>query len=190
LLPVFRLQGVKLRGRIDARLHESELESPHVPLDPANPSAPCVRDWPPSDSSFARRDCGAGRQRAGYLQARGAQQEAIYNELTSTRKSKVRQFETYFRSIRSKLSQLAGSKEAIDAARSFRATFNELNRSDVPADLRGKVETWYGAQFIPGVQRLLGKEADVRRTCPPIPAAIIWSTTYLLARRQLAEGTR
>ena len=53
----------------------------------------------------------------GYLQARDALQEAIYNQLTSTRKSKVQQVETYFRTIRNELSQLAGSKEAIDAAR-------------------------------------------------------------------------
>src|SRR5215208_4945134 len=75
----------------------------------------------------------------GYLQARDALQEAIYNQLTFTRKSKVQQVETYFRTIRNELTQVAGSKEAIDAAQTFRATFNELNRSDVPVDLQRKV---------------------------------------------------
>src|SRR5262245_41028936 len=79
----------------------------------------------------------------GYLQARDALQEAIYNQLTSTRKSKVQQVETYFRTIRNELSQLAGSKEVIDAARAFGAAFNELNHTDEAAQELGieKIKT-------------------------------------------------
>ncbi len=117
----------------------------------------------------------------GYLQARDALQEAIYNQLTSTRKSKVQQVETYFRTIRNELSQLAGSKEAIDAARAFRATFNELNRGEVPADLRGKVDAWYGAQFMPGVQRLSATEADVKAYLPADAAGYYLQYHYLVA---------
>src|SRR4029450_3483152 len=72
----------------------------------------------------------------GYLQARDALQEAIYNQLTSTRKAKVQQVETYFRTIRNQLAQLSYSKEAIDAAKAFRATFQELDRADVASDLQ------------------------------------------------------
>src|SRR5215210_4674957 len=79
----------------------------------------------------------------GYLQARDALQEAIYNQLTSTRKSKVQQVETYFRTIR-----------------------NELNRTDVAADLQRKVDAWYGAEFMPGVRRLSAKEPDVKEYLP------------------------
>jgi hypothetical protein len=39
----------------------------------------------------------------GYLQARDALQESICNQLTATRKSKARQVETYFRTIRNEL---------------------------------------------------------------------------------------
>src|SRR4030095_10743674 len=106
-----------------------------------------------------------------YLQARDALQEAIYNQLTSTRKSKVQQVETYFSTIRNELSQLANSKEALDAARTFRATFNELNRTDVPADLLRKVDAWYGAEFMPGVRRLTAKEPDVKAYLPVDRAA-------------------
>ncbi len=36
----------------------------------------------------------------GYMRARDALEESIYNQLTSTRKSKARQVETYFHTIR------------------------------------------------------------------------------------------
>lgn len=122
------------------------------------------------------------------LQVRDALQEAIYNQLTSTRKSKVQQVETYFRTIRNELSQLAGSKEAIDAARAFRATFNELDRTDVPADLRGKVDAKYGAQFMPGVQRLSATEADVKAYLPVDAAGYYLHTTTSSPTRSRPSG--
>src|SRR6185436_18379506 len=56
----------------------------------------------------------------GYMRARDALQDSIYNQLTTARKSKARQIETYFRTIRNELSQLAAAKMTIDAARAFR----------------------------------------------------------------------
>src|SRR5438270_7861865 len=65
----------------------------------------------------------------GYMRARDALEESIYNQLTGARKSKARQVETYFRTIRNELSQLAAAKMTIDAARNFRAGFDELEQS-------------------------------------------------------------
>ena len=55
----------------------------------------------------------------GYVQAREALEESIYNQLTTARKSKARQIEVYFRTIRNELSHLAAAKMTIDAARGF-----------------------------------------------------------------------
>ncbi|MBI2738496.1 MAG: HAMP domain-containing protein [Rhodospirillales bacterium] len=127
----------------------------------------------------------------GYLQARDALREAIYNQLTSTRKSKVQQVETYFRTIRNELAQLSYSKEAIDAARVFRTTFQELDRTDVrsnvPADLEHKVDDWYGAQFMPGVRRLSAKEPDVKAYLPVDRAAYYLQYHYIVANPYPAE---
>ncbi len=88
-----------------------------------------------------------------------------------TRKSKVQQVETYFRTIRNELSQLAYSKEAVDAARAFRATFNELNRTDVPVDLQRKVDAWYGtavpARPATPVGQGAGHQGVPSRSMPP-----------------------
>lgn len=94
----------------------------------------------------------------GYMQARDALQEAIYNQLTATRKSKTQQVETYFRTIRNELSQLASSKMSIEAAREFRAAYDELDRSDFDFTLRRKVGDCYSTQYLPERRRILGRE--------------------------------
>jgi class 3 adenylate cyclase len=123
----------------------------------------------------------------GYIRARDALQESIYNQLTATRKSKVRQVETYFRTIRNELSQLATSKMAVDAAREFRATFDELERTDVPFELRRQVGDWYATQFLPEMQRVLGKEPNVNDYLPVGPAAYYLQYHYIVANPHPAD---
>src|SRR5262245_36811624 len=115
----------------------------------------------------------------GYMRARDALQESIYNELTATRKSKARQVETYFRTIRSELSQLASSKMVIDAAREFRAGFDALDRADVTPDIRRKVTDWYNAEKLPEMRRVLGKEPN--DYLPVGPAAYYLQYYYIVA---------
>jgi hypothetical protein len=45
----------------------------------------------------------------GYVRARDALQETIYNQLTAARRTKARQVENYFRTIRNELQVLAAS---------------------------------------------------------------------------------
>jgi len=123
----------------------------------------------------------------GYMRARDALQESIYNQLTATRKSKARQVETYFRTIRNELSQLAVSKMAIDAVRGVNAGFDELDRSDVPFDIRRKVGDWYEVQFVPDLRRVLGKEPNVNDYLPVGPAAYYLQYHYIVANPYPAE---
>jgi len=123
----------------------------------------------------------------GYMRARDALQESIYNQLTATRKSKARQVETYFRTIRNELSQLAVSKMAIDAARGFNAGFDELDRSDVPFDIRRKVGDWYEEQFLPDMRRILGHEPNVNDYLPIGPAAYYLQYHYIVANPYPAD---
>jgi class 3 adenylate cyclase len=123
----------------------------------------------------------------GYMRARDALQESIYNQLTATRKSKARQVETYFRTIRNELSQLAVSKMAIDAARGFNAGFDELEQSDVPFDVRRLVGDWYDSQFMPDMRRVLGKEPNVNDYLPIGPAAYYLQDHYIVANPYPAD---
>ena len=129
----------------------------------------------------------------GYMRARDALQESIYNQLTASRKSKARQIETYFRTIRNELSQLATAKMTVDAAREFRAGFDELEQSDVPFEVRRKVGDWYAADFLPEMSRVLGKELNINDYLPVGPAAYYLQYHYIVAnpypkdRRKLVD---
>jgi class 3 adenylate cyclase len=117
----------------------------------------------------------------GYLRARDALEASIYNQLTTGRKSKARQVETYFRTIRNELSQLATAKMTIDAAREFRAGFDELERSDVPFEVRRKVGDWYEMDFLREMRRVLGKELNINDYLPVGPAAYYLQYHYIVA---------
>src|SRR5471032_118402 len=64
----------------------------------------------------------------GYVRARDALEETIYNQLTAARESKARQVETYFRNIRNDLRLLAASKMVVEGARDFRTAFEQLDQ--------------------------------------------------------------
>jgi class 3 adenylate cyclase len=123
----------------------------------------------------------------GYMRARDALEESIYNQLTATRKSKARQVETYFRTIRNELSQLAVSKMAVDAARGFNAGFDALDRADVPFDLRRQVGDWYETQFMPDMRRILGHAPNLNDYLPVGPAAYYLQYHYIVANPYPAD---
>ncbi|MGQ0580334.1 MAG: adenylate/guanylate cyclase domain-containing protein [Reyranella sp.] len=129
----------------------------------------------------------------GYIRARDALEQAIYNQLTATRETKARQIETYFRTIRNELSQLATAKMTIDAAREFRAGFNDLEQTDVPFDLRRKVGDWYGVDFLREMSGVLGKALNINDYLPVGPAAYYLQYHYIVTnpypkdRRKLVD---
>src|SRR5262245_32984501 len=116
----------------------------------------------------------------GYLHARDALQEAIYKQLTTARKSKARQVETYFRTIRNELSHLATTQMVIDASRGFNSGFDELERTKVAPELSAKVEAWYTDKFAPQLQRVLGKPPDIKELLPIGPAATYLQYYYIV----------
>lgn len=102
----------------------------------------------------------------GYFRAREALEEAIYDQLTTARRAKSNQIETYFRRTRADLTLLATSKMVVDATREFRAAFSELEQADVPFDVRRKVGNWYEAEFLPRMREVLGKEPNINDYLP------------------------
>ena len=116
----------------------------------------------------------------GYVRAHEALQESIYNQLTMARKSKARQIETYFATIRNELSQLAAAKMTVDAAREFRAGFEELDRADVPFELRRKVGDWYEADFMAEMRRIDARDLNINDYLPAGPAAYYLQYNYIV----------
>jgi class 3 adenylate cyclase len=102
----------------------------------------------------------------GYMQARDSLEQSIINQLTAARQTKAHQVENYFRSIRNEMRLLVGTKMVVEAMRGFRDAVDELDRTQVPAEIAGRVRQWYDDQYMPMVRRLLGPETPVREFLP------------------------
>ena len=126
----------------------------------------------------------------GYVRARDALEETIYNQLTAARQAKARQVETYFRNIRNDLRLLATSKMVIDATRGFHAAYEQLEQKPVPDDMQRKVDDWYAQNILPDARRLLGKDAAVAGYLPTGPAATYLQYHYIVTNPQPAARRR
>ncbi|WP_395710936.1 adenylate/guanylate cyclase domain-containing protein [Reyranella sp.] len=102
----------------------------------------------------------------GYLRARDALQETIFNQLTAIRETKAHQIETYFHGIRREMRVLAGTKMAVDAMRDFREAVDQLDRMAVPKEVQERVDGWYERHYLPMVRRLTGSEAPASEFLP------------------------
>lgn len=102
----------------------------------------------------------------GYVRARDALEQTIFNQLTAARETKSHQVEIYFRSIRAELRLLAASKMVVDAMRGFREAVDELDAKPVPDEVRKRVVNWYETDYMPKVRRLLGEKTPVDEFLP------------------------
>ncbi len=120
----------------------------------------------------------------GYVRARDALEDTIYNQLTAARQTKTRQVETYFRSVRDDLRLLAHTKMVVDAMRDFGKAFDELDAKPLPDGMQAKVGEWYEAHYLPDVRRLLGKEVNADDYLPQGSAATYLQYHYIVANPQ------
>ncbi|MBS0519271.1 MAG: HAMP domain-containing protein [Proteobacteria bacterium] len=125
----------------------------------------------------------------GYVRARQALEEAIYDQLSVARQTKARQVETYFRTVRQDLQLLARSKMVVDAMRSFRSAFDELEGKPVDRELSTKLADWYDKNFIPEVGHLLDEKVSVADYLPRDSAAIYLQYHYIV-RNQHPKAQR
>ena len=125
----------------------------------------------------------------GYFRARDALEKAVFNQLTAARQTKARQVETYFRTIRNELRLLATSKMVVDATREFRDAVDELDRADVPPELRQKVGDWYDDELHARDAPRPGQGAERRSDYLPVGAAALLSAVPLHRRQSVSEGS-
>jgi class 3 adenylate cyclase len=116
----------------------------------------------------------------GYVRARDALEQTIFNQLTATRESKAHQVTIYFRSIRGEMRLLAASKMVIDAMRGFREAVDELDARPVPEELRQRVVAWYEADYMPMVRRLLGADTSLDEFLPVGAASYFLQDWYIV----------
>ena len=129
----------------------------------------------------------------GYVRARDALEESIYQQLTVARQTKARQVEEHFRTVRQDLLLLAHSRMVVEAARGFRAAVEQLDQAPLPDGLRSEVEAWYEAHYMPEVRRLLGKDVALADYLPVTASGHYLQYHYIVAnphppgRRELLD---
>lgn len=116
----------------------------------------------------------------GYVRAREALEQTIFNQLTAAREAKSHQVAIYFRSLRAELRLLAASRMVVDATRGFRDAVDELDRTEVPPDVRQRVVGWYNSHYMPMVRRLLGKDTPVDEFLPVGSAPYLLQDLYIV----------
>ena len=119
----------------------------------------------------------------GYVRARDALEQAIFNQLTAARETKARQVETYFRTIHAELRLLATSKMVVEATREFRVAVRRTRpRADVRPRCDGRSSDWYGAHFVPEMQpRARHGRRSSPTTCRSAPAPYYLQYHYIVA---------
>jgi class 3 adenylate cyclase len=116
----------------------------------------------------------------GYVRSRDALEQAIFDQLTAARESKMRQVENYFRTIGNELRLLAASKMVVDATRGFRIAVDELDQAGAPVELRDKVGAWYGKNFLPELRRATGTEPILADYLPARPGSYYLQYHYIV----------
>jgi class 3 adenylate cyclase len=129
----------------------------------------------------------------GYVRARDALEQAIFNQLTAARESKAHQVTIYFRTIRNDMRLLSASKMVVDAMRGFRDAVDELDAQPVPDEVRKQVVGWYEKDYMPMVRRLLGPKTPLDEFLPLGAASYFLQNWYIVdnphprERRKLAD---
>jgi hypothetical protein len=97
----------------------------------------------------------------------------VLNQLTTLRRAKAFQIESYYQTIRNHVLTLSEDRMFIDAMREFREAYNRLNEVPVTAELRRAVVEDYRSQFYPQMcapacpASVRGLSAGYTRGIPP-----------------------
>jgi class 3 adenylate cyclase len=116
----------------------------------------------------------------GYVRARDALEQTIFNQLTATRESKAHQVTVYFRTVRADMRLLSTTKMVVDAMRGFREAVDELDARPVPAGIRQQVVNWYETDYMPRVRRLLGPDTPLEEFLPAGSAPYFLQDWYIV----------
>ena len=118
----------------------------------------------------------------------------VTNQLTSVRRSKAFQIESYYRTIHNHVLTLSADQMFIDAMREFRAAYQTLNSRPVSAEVRNAVLEDYRSYFYPKIQKLTLARPRVEDYLPVTPAGLHLQYDYIVknpyppARRREMES--
>lgn len=102
------------------------------------------------------------------------------NQLTSIRRSKAYQLESYYRTIHRHVLSLSEDRMFIDAMRQFRAAYEKLNAIPVSEEERRVVIDDYRSRVYPQMQALKMARLRFEDYLPVVPAALHLQYSYIV----------
>lgn len=115
-----------------------------------------------------------------YIKHLHSLKQNIVNQLTSIRRAKAYQIESYYRTIHNHVLTLSADWMFIDAMKDFRAAYNQLNAVPVSTEQRQAVIEDYRTRVYPQMQSLKMARQRFENYVPVTPAAFHLQYDYIL----------
>lgn len=96
----------------------------------------------------------------GYLSGTRSLRDAEYQKLIQLRESRSREIAAYYEGISDAATVLTHSSATINAAKDFAGAFGELQKTPLPPNAMGAVDTFYSTVFGPELAKGTGQQAD------------------------------
>lgn len=115
-----------------------------------------------------------------YIKHLRSLKQNIVNQLTSIRRAKAYQIESYYRTIHNHVLTLSGDWMFIDAMREFRAAYTKLNAVPISTEQRQAVIDDYRTRVYPQMQALKMARQSFENYVPVTPAAFHLQYDYIV----------
>ncbi len=115
----------------------------------------------------------------GYQSAKGALNEAAYDQLSTLRAAKTQQINSYFNNISNQVQGFSDNRIVIDAINEFRTAYHLASRESVSEQQHLSVEEFYRQEFIPQLKKRIGGEHEIKHFIPTRTAPAFLQYHYI-----------
>ncbi len=125
----------------------------------------------------------------GYQAGKRGLTQSAMNHLSGIRRSKARQIEAYFRTVRSQVRTLRENRIAIDGVRAFTSEFNDLDGPKPGPELETDIANYYKTEYLPKLQKLVPARAAFENYMPTGRGAYALQQAFLV-RNPFPTGSK
>ncbi|HBS25865.1 MAG TPA: adenylate/guanylate cyclase domain-containing protein [Gammaproteobacteria bacterium] len=117
----------------------------------------------------------------GYRSAKGALNDAVFNQLTTLRAAKTQQVQAYFSDIHNQVLGFSENRTIIEALNEFRTAYRLAGRESISEAAQTTLTDYYRKEFIPRYQERMGQSLVASNFVPETGAAAYLQYHYMAA---------
>ena len=117
----------------------------------------------------------------GYRSAKGALNDAVFNQLTTLRAAKTQQVQAYFSDIHNQVLGFSENRTIIEALNEFRTAYRLAGRESISEAAQMTLTDYYRKEFIPRYQERMGQSLVASNFVPETGAAAYLQYHYMAA---------